>query len=143
MRIKGFSIGSLLVVLLVVSAVAVVAYFLGKGGFGIGGGKGDGEGTGSVEAVPVIATQAETAVTSEIVTTQEIEYVEVTVHENTYLFNNKPYEHEQLTELINDVKKNGEKVTVRIKDDNASDKAYSSMLSALSDAKIRYIEVSE
>ena len=142
-KLKGFSIATLLVVLAAVAVVGAVIYFVGKGGLGFGGGKGDGEGSGNAEtAEQAMATVQESEVTTEI-TTREIVYIEVKVHENSYLYNNDQYEISDIGQLIGDINENEEKFTVRVIDENASDKAYSQLLSAFDDNKIKYIELSE
>lgn len=142
-KIKGFSIVPIIVILAVVAVVVGVIYLLGNGGLGFGGGKGDGEGNGDAETVPAMATMQDTEITTEIVTTQEIEYIEITVHENSYLYNNVSYEVEELENLINEIVGIESKFSIRVTDDNASSKAYSALLSILEDNNIRYIEVSE
>ena len=141
-KLKGFSIVTLLVILAAVVIVGAVIYFIGKGGFGFGGGKGDGEGSGNAEtAEQAMATVQETEKTE--VTTQEIVYIEVKVHENSYLYNNDSYETSDIGQLIEDINESDEKFTVRVIDDNASERAYSQLLSALDDNKLKYIELSE
>lgn len=142
-KVKGFSIISLIIILAVVAVGAVVIYLLGNGGFGFGGGKGNGEGSGDAETVSAMATVQETEITTEIVTTQNIEYIEITVHENSYLYNNILYEVTELDNLLKDISMIDSKFSVRITDDNASSKAYSELLSLLEDNNIRYIEISE
>lgn len=65
-----------LIILLIVAALAVVAVFAFKG-FGFGGGNGDGEGSGiadNSDAVSVV---------------EELEYIDVTVSGNEYIYDNK------------------------------------------------------
>lgn len=142
-KIKGFSLISLVLIIAAVAVVGVVIYFIGKGGFGFGGGKGDGEGDGNVEPAQQAMATVQVSETVTEITTKEIEYVEVTVHENTYLYNNKVYELSEIESLMNDIKKSEGRFTVRITDDNASSKAYSQLLSAFEDKMITYIEISE
>lgn len=142
-KFKGFSLISLVLIIAAVAVVGVVIYFIGKGGFGFGGGKGDGEGDGNVEPAQQAMATVQVSETVTEITTKEIEYVEVTVHENTYLYNNKVYELSEIESLMNDIKKSEGRFTVRITDDNASSKAYSQLLSAFEDKMITYIELSE
>lgn len=142
-KLKGSSLIVLVIVLAVVAVIGAVIFFWGKGGFGFGGGKGDGEGDGNAEeAQQVMATVLESDITSEV-TTKEIEYVEVTVHENSYLYNNKVYEFDDIDALIGNITESEERFTVKITDDNASSKAYSQLISAFEDKMITYIELSE
>ena len=142
-KLKGFSIAALLVVLAAVAVVGTVIYFVGKGGLGFGGGKGDGEGSGNAEtAEQAMATVQESEMTTEI-TTQEIVYIEVKVHENFYLYNTDQYEISDIEQLIGNINESEEKFSVRVIDENASERAYSQLLSAFDENKIKYIELAE
>lgn len=143
-KVKGFSLILTIVIIGVVAVgVVIIAYFLGNGGLGFGGGNGDNEGSGNAEAVQVDAKMQTTETTTEAITTQEIIYVEVTVSENKYIFNNVSYEIDDIDSLISDINKAAEeKFTVRITDEYASSKAYEKLKSALNNEKIRFIEIS-
>lgn len=141
-KVKGFSLATLIIIIAAVAIVGAVIYFTGRGGLGIGGGKGDGEGSGNAEAKLAMATTVETEETTAI-TTQEIEYINITVDENSYLYNNKKYDVSQIDELISTIKSNEEKLTIRITDENASLKAYDLLTDTLKENDYRYIEVSE
>lgn len=136
-KFKGFSLISAILIALGVIIVGCIIVLAGKG-FGIGGGKGDNEGAGDAEAVQADATLQ----TTEAITTQEMVYIEVTVSENKYIFNNISYEIEELDSLISDIRSADEMFTVRITDEYASSKAYEKLRTALSNEKIKFIEVS-
>lgn len=112
---------------LVVVGILIYAF----GGKGFGGGMGDGEGSSFVPADVSISepeTQPET---------QIIEYMEITVSGNDYIFQNK-----KLTadELIAEISSLDEKMPVKITDDGASIKAYDVLIGVLKENDIRYIE---
>ncbi len=135
-KVKGFS---LITAIIVIGAVIIV----GGAVFGIGNGLGWWDGPGNAEAVQADATMQTAETTTEAITTQEIVYVEVTVSENKYIFNNVSYEIDNIDSLISDINKAAEeKFTVRITDEYASSKAYEKLKSALNNEKIRFIEVS-
>lgn len=136
---KGFSIATLIIIITAIAVVGGVLYFIGHGGLGIGGGKGDGEGSGNAEIVPAIASVSETTE----MTTHEIEYINITVDENNYLYNNKKYDLSQIDELISVIKGSEEKLTIRITDENASFKAYELLTETLKENNYRFIEVTE
>lgn len=132
--------GSVLVwVLLIIILTAAALWYFGLNGFGLGG---NGSG-GSAEAVPAMAETSVSETVSETdVTTEEIEYISITVDGNSYLYNNKKYDIDNADGLIGDIKALDEKLTVRIKDENASVKAYEKLTKLLSDNDYSYIEVS-
>lgn len=136
---KGFSIATLIIIIAAIAVVGGILYFIGHGGLGIGGGKGDGEGGGNAEIVPAIASVSETTE----MTTHEIEYINITVDENNYLYDNKKYDLSQIDELISVIKGSEEKLTIRITDENASFKAYELLTETLKENNYRFIEVTE
>lgn len=136
---KGFSIAILIIIIAAIAVVGGILYFIGHGGLGIGGGKGDGEGSGNAEIVPAIASVSETTE----MTTHEIEYINITVDENNYLYDNKKYDLSQIDELISVIKGSEEKLTIRITDENASFKAYELLTETLKENNYRFIEVTE
>ena len=136
---KGFSIATLIIIIAAIAVVGCILYFIGHGGLGIGGGKGDGEGSGNAEIVPAIASVSETTEMS----THEIEYINITVDENNYLYDNKKYDLSQIDELISVIKGSEEKLTIRITDENASFKAYELLTETLKENNYRFIEVTE
>ncbi len=133
MKVSLRGSGTLLAIIIALAVIAVVAVILGLGGFGFGGGKGDGEGDG--EAVEAIATVSETEASE--ITTEEIEYINITISENNYLYQNKTY---TLDELISELNSLTDKMPVKLTDDNASQKAYSKLTAALEENRIRFIE---
>lgn len=136
-KVRGISV---LGVIIIAAVVVIAAVLL----IGFGGGKGDGEGEKNAGAVPVMAeTSALETEPETTVTTQEIEYINITVDGNSYLYNNKKYDIEETEKLIGDIKALDEKLTVRITDDDASQKAYDKLTKLLGDNDYRYIEVSE
>ena len=80
--------------LLVVAALAIVAVFAFKG-FGFGGGNGDGEGSG-------IADNSNT-----VSVVEELEYINVTVSGNEYIYDNKKVTLDELIDSIKSLDKNG------------------------------------
>lgn len=136
---KGFSIATLIIIIAAIAVVGGILYFIGHGGLGIGGGKGYGEGSGNAEIVPAIASVSETTEMS----THEIEYINITVDENNYLYDNKKYDLSQIDELISVIKGSEEKLTIRITDENASFKAYELLTETLKENNYRFIEVTE
>ena len=141
-KVRGISVLGVIIIAAVVVIAAV--QLIGFGGLGFGGGKGDGEGEKNADAVPVMAeTSASETEPETTVTTQEIEYINITVDGNSYLYNNKKYDIEETEKLIGDIKALDEKLTVRITDDDASQKAYDKLTKLLGDNDYRYIEVSE
>ena len=133
MNCKG---GAGLAVLLIVVAVvaAVLVWGLGFGGFGIGGGKGDGEGSGNADTA-VSEQAAETTVTTPVI--EELEYIEITVSGNEYLYQNSKI---TLEDLIKELTSHELDAPVKITDENSSIKAYKALKSALTDNNIHYIE---
>lgn len=137
-KVKGFSLISVIAIAAAIIIIGGAIFFIGKG-LGWWGGKGDNEGSGDAEAVQQVM---QTVQTSETITTQEILYVEVTVSENKYIFNNITYEMEELDSLISEINASPKKFTVRITDEYASDKAYEKLKSALNNENIKFVETS-
>lgn len=118
-----------IIIIVIVVIIAVVAFFL-MNGLGLGGNIGNGTGNASVTSV-----QSESAVSEPV--TEELDYLEVTVSENEYLYQNSKYE---LEELIDKLIIDAENVKVKITDDNASKRAYNNLISALEEKNISYIK---
>ena len=111
-----------LIILLVVAALAVVAVFAFKG-FGFGGGNGDSEGSAdNSDAVSVV---------------EELEYINVTVSGNEYIYDNKKV---TLDELIDSIKSLDKNLPVKIADEGSSLKAYKALKAKLSENSISFIE---
>ena len=133
MNHKGGALVVALIILAVV-AVAVLVWGLGFGGFGLGGGKGDGEGAGNTESTAA-EQSAETSATTPVI--EELEYIEITVSGNEYLYQNSKY---TLEALIEELTSQELAAPVKITDENSSIKAYKALKSALSEHNIHYIE---
>lgn len=133
MNNKG-GVGLVVAIVLAVIVVGVLIWGLGFGGFGFGGGKGDGEGSGNVETVGS-EQPAETSITTPVI--EELEYIEITVSGNEYLYQNSKY---TLDDLISELTSQELAAPVKITDENSSIKAYKALKSALSDNNIHYIE---
>lgn len=113
-----------LIILLVVAALAVVAVFAFKG-FGFGGGNGDGAGSDVADnsnAVSVV---------------EELEYINVTVSGNEYIYDNKKV---TLDELVDSIKSLDRNLPVKIADEGSSLKAYKELKTKLSENNISFIE---
>ena len=127
--------GKIIIAILVIVAVAVGAYLLGKGGLGFGGGKGDGEGDG--DAVAAIATVSEEE--EEKPETEEITTVELRVNGNEYIYNNDKYSLDEVQALVDKIKELDD-ISVKLVDDNASEKAFQAIEQALKDTNIRIVK---
>lgn len=127
--------GKIIIAILVIVAVAVGAYLLGKGGLGFGGGKGDGEGDG--DAVAAIATVSEEK--EEKPETEEITTVELRVNGNEYIYNNDKYSLDEVQALVDKIKELDD-ISVKLVDDNASEKAFQAIEQALKDTNIRIVK---
>ena len=108
-----------LIILLVVAALAIVAVFAFKG-FGFGG-----EGSG-------IADNSNT-----VSVVEELEYINVTVSGNEYIYDNKKV---TLDELIDSIKSLDKNLPVKIADEGSSLKAYKALKAKLSENSISFIE---
>lgn len=137
-RNRIFRKGGVAVLTAVIAAVVtfviggIVGLLLGNGGFGFGGGKGDGEGSGETEETAAVI---ETTVEPPVV--EEIEYIDITVSGSKYIYQNKEI---GLDSLVDEIASLDIDKPVKITDDNASQKAYSSIKKALDEKGIRYIE---
>lgn len=137
---KNKMTGKALLGIVLLLVVALVVFVSCKSfGFGFGGGKGSGSESGE-NAQQVMATVSETTST---MTTMNMEYVDITVHENSYIFNSDIYDLDNIDTLIKILEEDIPNYTVKITDDNASAKAYLQLITAFDENKIKYIEVSE
>ena len=90
-----------------------------------GGGNGDGEGSG-------IADNSNT-----VSVVEELEYINVTVSGNEYIYDNKKV---TLDELIDSIKSLDKNLPVKIADEGSSLKAYKALKAKLSENSISFIE---
>ncbi len=127
--------GKIIIAIIVIVAVAVGAFLIGKGGLGFGGGKGDGEGDG--DAVAAIATVSEEE--EEKPETEEITTVELRVNGNEYIYNNDKYSLDEVQALVDKIKELDD-ISVKLVDDNASEKAFQAIEQALKDTNIRIVK---
>lgn len=125
-KVRGSSLGIVIIIIVAVAVVVIVLYIMGKG---------NNKGAENVESIPVVGTIQ----TTKAITTKEIVYVDVTVSENKYIFNNITYEIEEIDSLVSNIKSTGEEFTVRITDEYASSKAYENLTLALKEQGILYI----
>lgn len=111
---------------LIILLVAVIAVAVGVFAFkGFGGGNGDGEGSG-------IADNSNT-----VSVVEELEYINVTVSGNEYIYDNKKV---TLDELIDSIKSLDKNLPVKIADEGSSLKAYKALKAKLSENSISFIE---
>ena len=137
---KNKMTGKALLGIVLLLVVALVVFVSCKSfGFGFGGGKGSGSESGE-NAQQAMATVSETTST---MTTMNMEYVDITVHENSYIFNSDIYDLDNIDTLIKILEEDVPNYTVKITDDNASSKSYLQLITAFDENKIKYIEVSE
>lgn len=137
---KNKMTGKALLSIVLLLVVALVVFVSCKSfGFGFGSGKGSGSESGE-NAQQAMATVSETTST---MTTMNMEYVDITVHENSYIFNSDIYDLDNIDTLIKILEEDVQNYTVKITDDNASAKAYLQLITAFDENKIKYIEVSE
>lgn len=122
-------------------AVLIAVLFGGKQ-FGLiplgDDGKGDGDANSSsvVEQVSEVSEAETSAAESETeAETEEVQYIEVTVSDGSYIYQNSTM---TLDELINEIKDKG--MTVKLTDDKASKKAYDDIVQALDENNIQHIE---
>ena len=124
-------------------AVIIAALFGGKQ-FGLipfgDDGKGDGNVSSSSSVVEEVSeTPSETDPTEEATEaeqeTEEVQYIEVTVSDGSYIYQNSTM---SLDELIAEIKDKG--MAVKLTDDKASKKAYDDILQALDENNIQHIE---
>ena len=107
--------GKIIIAIIVIVAVAVGAFLIGKGGLGFGGGKGDGEGDGDITTV------------------------ELRVNGNEYIYNNDKYSLDEVQALVDKIKELDD-ISVKLVDDNASEKAFQAIEQALKDTNIRIVK---
>ena len=113
-----------LIIALVALVVAAVVFFACKG-FGLGGGNGNGEGSDvadNSDAVSVV---------------EKLEYINVTVSGNEYIYDNKKV---TLDELVDSIKSLDRNLPVKIADEGSSLKAYKELKTKLSENNISFIE---
>ncbi len=120
-------------------AVLIAALFGGKqmGLIPFGDdGKGNGDVSSSSSVVEEVKEAPET--TEEITAepaTDEVQYIEVTVSDGSYIYQNSTLTLDELMEQIQ-----GTDLTVKLTDDKASKKAYDDILQALDEKNIPHIE---
>ncbi len=140
-----------LVVLLLIIAILMIIASLGfGGGFGSGNGNGDGGNSNSkISSENSVADSADndnipetdetTTETLPEETTEAIRYMEITVSGDTYFINSAEKTLDDFISLATD----DENTVVRITDDNAVADAMESLISALENNNIQYIEPTE
>lgn len=101
---KGGKVGIVLFLIFLIAVILVILYFFG-GSFGLGSGNG-----GTVPAGGTVTNDTESAAVTEE-TPEEIDYIDVTVSEDKYLYNNDTI---TIDELIEKVKGFEEKCEVHI-----------------------------
>ena len=119
---------ALIIAALVVAAVVVIGFL--TDGFGLGGGQGDGEGEGNAPDYQSDKDAPELVV-------EEIDFLNVTVSENEYLYQNSKL---RLDELMDKLVTDAADTKVKITDENASKRAYEELINALEEKNIRYIK---
>lgn len=147
---RGIGIVGIIVIVAIVATVAVVGYLIWKGrGLGIGNGAGNGEGDGNTQIVTnqEKSSDEETNVVDEEVETHEQnddaidefdgDVVKITVSENEYVYDSEKTTLDDFIAFLN--QKDGEFI-VKIKDENASLKAYNALIDLLEENHIQYVE---
>ena len=94
-------------------------------------------GSGSGNGDQNNSTETNSIVEETELSTEEIVYLEITISENTYVYQNRQM---SLDDLVETLKNNNSGLTVKITDQNASHKAYTDLIKALDDNDIAYIE---
>ncbi|MBP1533124.1 MAG: hypothetical protein J6I46_15715 [Ruminococcus sp.] len=122
MNRKGSAVIGIIVVLAVAAVVAIGVYYLTHRG----------SGTGDKGLVPSVEASASIAPE-----TEQLEYMEVTIDGNDYIYNN---EKTDIEAIIAAMEEHDEIAAVRIADRNASQKAYRELTAALDEKSIKYIE---
>ncbi len=126
----------------VAAVAAVILNFRGCGGLGFGNGKGDGDGEGTADRTVSVevttADEQEQTETTEI-TTEEISVVELKVNGNEYIFDNTKYSVDETDKLIEDIKAKAS-TSVKLVDEDASEKAFTTIKQALKDNNISFTE---
>ena len=137
-------IKKILGILFLVALIACVVFFFtkynGKFAFGKGNNNGNSNDTSDSSSSVSEAVQEETSAstTQEVSTepeTDEIQYIEVTVSGNSYIYQNSSL---SLDELMNEIK--DKDMTVKLTDDKASKNAYDELVQSLDDNNIQHIE---
>lgn len=123
MNRRGSAVIGIIVVLAVAAVVAIGVYYLTHRG----------SGTGDRGLLPE-AVEASASIDPE---TEQMEYMEVTIDGNDYIYNN---EKTDIEALVAAVEEHEEIDAVRIADRNASQKAYRELTEALDKKGIKYIE---
>jgi len=138
----------ILVVLLLIIAILMIAVSLGFGG-GLGSGNGNGSSVSSdnssvsedsssdnSETKDTQSSETDESVTEK--TTEAVTYIDVTVSGSAYIMDGNETTLDAVTETASD-----DNIVVRIKDDNAVADAMDSLISALDEKNISYIEPTE
>lgn len=133
-RLKGFSVVGLIIVLAAVAIAAVL--LLGFGGFGFGGGKGNGEGDGDTSSAAVSDDESEETEITPVI--ENIDYINVTVSGNEYIYDDRKLSLEELINALTDMEL--EDIPIKITDDDAALDTYQQLIDALDERKIKYIE---
>lgn len=137
--LKG-AISGVLLAVIAIAAIALIALGFGIG-LGFGGGIGDGEGSGNAAAESSAMT-APPETTVPAITTAQLDYLIVTISENDYLFGAQTYTSDELETLISALAamREAENIPVKVTDDNASQRAYSNLKTALKEHSIPFID---
>ena len=130
---NGSGIGKVIaVILIIIIIIFAVLFLLSRHGFGFG----KGNNSSDSSAVPAIAqiqeseTSSDNTVSTTTSTTAAENYIEVKIDENNYLYNNTKYSVENInTDSI-----------VKIVENQASLKAYNTLIDRLNENKISYID---
>lgn len=112
-------------IILLVAVIAVAVVFFAFKGFGFGGGNGDGAGSDVADNSDSVSV------------VEELEYINVTVSGNEYIYDNKKV---TLDELIDSIKSLDKNLPVKIADEGSSLKAYKALKAKLSENSISFIE---
>lgn len=130
--------------ILILCAVAIVLFFIGKGlGFGNGFGDGEGDGNSASESQTVSEVQEESEEVEENPdkssenAEETILVFEVTIMGNDYFYEN---ERVSLDVLIAEIDSAEGQVIVKILDDNASLNAYENLVERLESIYVEYVE---
>ena len=113
-----------LIIALVAVVVAAVVFFACKV-FGLGGGNGNGEGSAVADNSDSVSDVA------------QLEYINVSVSGNEYIYDNKKV---TLDELVDSIKSLDRNLPVKIADEGSSLKAYKELKTKLSENNISFIE---
>lgn len=139
---NGSGIGKVIaVILIIIIIIFAVLFLLSRHGFGFG----KGNNSSDSSAVPAIAQIQEPEISSDNTvstttsTTAAENYIEVKIDENNYLYNNTKYSVENIDQLIDELNKNTDSI-VKIVENEASLKAYNTLIDRLNENKISYID---